>query len=117
MIGGRHSSFWTHNRRRGRPIAVGRHTYLGSEVRVAPGVEVAPFCVVALGSVLTGRYDEPLRLIGGNPATALRPLGPRDLELVTDKTRADIPDAVASADLPDDLLPAAARGPDAPDAP
>ena len=56
IIGGRNSSFWTHNRQRGRPISIGRNCYLGSEVRVAPGVEIAPFCVVALGSVLTGRY-------------------------------------------------------------
>ena len=35
IVGGRNSSFWTHNRQRGRPIAVGCHCYLGSEIRVA----------------------------------------------------------------------------------
>ena len=37
IVGGRNSSFWTHNRQRGRPIAVGCHCYLGSEIRVAAG--------------------------------------------------------------------------------
>jgi acetyltransferase-like isoleucine patch superfamily enzyme len=104
IIGGRNSSFWTHNRQRGRPIEIGCHCYLGSEVRVAPGVEVAPFCVVALGAVLTGRYPVTRSLIGGNPAVAVRPLGERDLFLITRKTRPDIPDEVARTHLTSDLL-------------
>lgn len=110
IVGGRNSSFWTHNRQRGRPVSVGRHTYLGSEIRVAPGVEVAPLCVVALGSVLSGRYDLPRTLIGGNPAIALRPLAERDLYLVTHRTRKDLPDDLATAHLPDDLRGGPAQG-------
>ncbi|HJT78387.1 MAG TPA: hypothetical protein VJ739_14385 [Gemmataceae bacterium] len=97
IIGGRNSSFWTHNRQVGRPIQVGYHCYLGSEVRVAPGVEVPPLCIVALGSVLMGRTDQPRVLLGGNPAKILRALQERDLVLLTRKTRKDIPDEVASA--------------------
>jgi hypothetical protein len=52
IIGGRNSSFCTHNRQRGRAISVGCHCYIGSEVRVAPGTGVPPLCNVALGSVL-----------------------------------------------------------------
>jgi acetyltransferase-like isoleucine patch superfamily enzyme len=92
IIGGRNSSFWTHNRQRGRSISIGRNCYLGSEVRVAPGVEIAPFCVVALGSVLTGRYQADRSLIGGNPAVVVRPLEDRDMALVCHKTRPDLPD-------------------------
>ncbi|HEX5270133.1 MAG TPA: hypothetical protein VFW33_06600 [Gemmataceae bacterium] len=109
IIGGRNSSFWTHNRQRTRPITVGCHTYLGSEIRVAPGVQVPSFSIVALGSVLTGRQDRPRVLIGGNPASVIRDLKEQDLSLVTRKTRNDIPDEVAQALLPDDLK-AYARG-------
>jgi acetyltransferase-like isoleucine patch superfamily enzyme len=111
IVGGRNSSFWTHNRQRGRRISVGCHCYIGSEVRVAPGAEVPPLCIVALGSVLTGRSSPPRSLIGGNPASVVRPLGQQDLFLIVHKTRDDIPDDVASGDFPDDLR-TAARQPD-----
>jgi acetyltransferase-like isoleucine patch superfamily enzyme len=106
IIGGRNSSFWTHNRQRGRGIAVGHHCYLGSEVRFAPGVEVAPCCIVALGSVLMGRCEEQRSLIAGNPAAVLRPLQEKDYLLVARKTRQDIPDQVANALLPRDIVTA-----------
>lgn len=114
VVGGRNSSFWTHNRQRGRPITVGRHVYLGSEVRVAPGVEVAAYSVVALGSVLTGRFAEERVLVGGNPARVVRPLSADDLFLVARKTRNDIPDSVAYDHLPDDLRRAVALPPSDP---
>jgi acetyltransferase-like isoleucine patch superfamily enzyme len=103
VVGGRNSSFWTHNRQRGRGISVGCHCYMGSEVRVAPGTEVPPLCIVALGSVLTGRPSPPRSLIGGNPASVVRPLRQHDLFLIARKTRDDIPDELSSGDLPDDL--------------
>lgn len=103
IIGGRNSSLWTHNRQRGRPIRIGAHCYLGSEVRVAPGVEVPPLCIVALDSVLSGRYPETRSLIGGNPGKVLRALREDDLFLVARKTRNDIPDEVVFATLPFDL--------------
>jgi len=101
IIGGRNSSFWTHNRQRTRGIEVGAHCYLGSEIRLAPGVEISPLSIVAIGSVLVGRYHEPRTLVGGNPATVIRPLKERDLYLVCRKTRSDIPDEVALSDLPE----------------
>jgi acetyltransferase-like isoleucine patch superfamily enzyme len=82
VVGGRNSSFWTHNRQRTRAIRIGAHCYLGSEVRAAPGVELPPCCVVALGSVLTGQYSEPRSLVGGNPASVRRPLKEHDRFLV-----------------------------------
>lgn len=110
IVGGRNSSFWTHNRQRTRPITIGCHTYLGSEIRVAPGVEIPPFSIVALGSVLTGELTRPRVLIGGNPASITRDLREQDLFLVTRKTRNDIPDAIAEAFLPDDLKALVRRG-------
>jgi acetyltransferase-like isoleucine patch superfamily enzyme len=109
IVGGRNSSFWTHNRQRGRAIVVGPHTYLGSEVRVAPGAEVPSCSIVALGSVLSGAYDTDRSLIGGNPAEVQRPLRDRDWFLVLRKTRKDIPDELAWADLPADLRALAAE--------
>ena len=111
IVGGRNSSFWTHNRQRGRPIAVGCHCYLGSEIRVAPGAEVPPFCIVALGSVLAGQFWPPRSRIGGNPASVARELQERDLVLIVHKTRDDIPDELAQTHLPEDLLEIA-RQPD-----
>jgi acetyltransferase-like isoleucine patch superfamily enzyme len=109
IIGGRNSSLWTHNRQRGRNVTIGCHCYLGSEIRIAPGTEISPFCVVALGSVLSGRHGPPRSLIGGNPATVIRTLGHRDLTLIAYKTRNDIPNEIAEASLPDDLRAAAVR--------
>jgi len=103
IIGGRHSSFWTHNRQRGRAITIGCHTYLGSEVRVAPGAELPAYSIVALGSVISGQIAQRRVLIGGNPARVVRELEDADLFLVARKTRNDIPDAVAHALLPPDL--------------
>jgi len=103
IVGGRNSSFWTHNRQRGKPITIGCHTYLGSEVRAAPGVVVPSFCIVAIGSVLIGEVKEPRTLIASNPAHVLRELTEDDLLLVVRKTRKDIPDDVARALLPEDL--------------
>ncbi len=109
IVGGRNSSLWTHNRQIGKPISVASHTYLGSEVRLAPGVAVGPFCVVALGSVLSGRFDLPRSLIGGNPGKVVRALSQDDLFLVTRKTRVDIPDDFEMTFLPEDLRVVACR--------
>lgn len=103
ILGGRNSSLWTHNRQRARPIEIGAHTYLGSEIRIAPGVKIPPYSIVSLGSVLTGEFDSARVLIGGNPASVIRPLNPRDLFLVIRKTRSDLPDDLAYIDLPPDL--------------
>ena len=102
IIGGRGSTFWTHNRQRTRAITVGEHCYLGSEIRVAPGVEVPSRCIVALGTVLMGRFATADSLIAGNPAAVMRPLKQRDMFLVTRSTRNDIPHDLAplsSADI------------------
>jgi acetyltransferase-like isoleucine patch superfamily enzyme len=92
ILGGRNSSLWTHNRQQTAPITIGDFCYLGSEIRVAPGARLAPECILALGSVLSGTVDEPRSLVGGVPARVVRPLKEEDLVLVHRKTRDDIPD-------------------------
>lgn len=103
ILGGRNSSLWTHSRQRTRPIRIGHHCYLGSDIRIAPGAVVPSFCIVALGAVLMDRFEEEFSLIGGNPARVLRPLTEGDLFLVTRRTRPDLPAEVAGALLPDKL--------------
>lgn len=109
ILGGRLSTFWTHNRQRGRPITIGCHTYLGSNVCAAPGTQIPSFSIVALGSVLSGVHREERVLLGGNPARMVRELGDEDLFLITRKTRNDIPDAVVLETLPADLHPTACQ--------
>lgn len=103
ILGGRHSTFWTHNRQRGRSIIIGCHAYLGSNICAAPGTEIPPFSIVALGSVLSGAHNQERVLLGGNPAKVVRGLDQEDLFLVARKTRNDIPDEVARRRLPLDL--------------
>ncbi len=86
VVGGRNSSFWTHSRQKTQAVTIGAHCYLGSELRVAPGVGLASFCVVALGAVLTGQYTHPHSLIGGNPAVVKRSLNERDRFFVDGRT-------------------------------
>jgi acetyltransferase-like isoleucine patch superfamily enzyme len=92
IIGGRNSSFWTHNRQRTRPITVGELTYVGSEIRVAPGGVIPSRCVVGMGSVITKELEGEYALIAGVPAKAVKPLSEEDRFLIEYKTRPDLPD-------------------------
>src|SRR6266540_5552266 len=92
ILGGRNSSLWTHNRQRTRPIEIGSLTYIGSEIRVAPGGSVSSKCIVGIGSVITSRLAEEGRLIVGVPAKAVKELDEEDKFLIERKTRADLPE-------------------------
>jgi acetyltransferase-like isoleucine patch superfamily enzyme len=91
-FGGRNSSIWTHNRRVGLPVDIGDYSYVGSEIRMAPGSAVPPFCIVGMGAVITRHLTEPYSLIVGVPAKIRRPLDASDEELLYGKTRRDLPD-------------------------
>src|SRR5947209_1195400 len=65
ILGGRNSSLWTHNRQRTRPIKIGSFTYLGSEIRVAPGGSIPSRCIVGIGSVITAELTGEEQLIAG----------------------------------------------------
>lgn len=95
ILGGRHSSIWTHNRQSTKPCTIGSHCYVGSEIRMAPGASVADRCIVGLGAVITKAMTKPEMLVAGVPAAEVRPLEAEDLVLVDRPTRRDLPDDVA----------------------
>lgn len=94
ILGGRNSSLWTHNRQMTKPITIGERTYLGSEIRIAPGCEVAPRCIVGMGAVLSGRFNAEYKLIGGVPAREIKDLDEDGRFLTERKTRSDLPDDI-----------------------
>ncbi|HLE62446.1 MAG TPA: hypothetical protein VI750_04860 [Pyrinomonadaceae bacterium] len=94
ILGGRNSSLWTHNRQRTRPIEIGSFTYLGSEIRIAPGGSIPSRCIVGIGSVVTGKLTEEENLIAGVPAKSIKVLDAEDKFLIQRKTRRDLPDEI-----------------------
>jgi acetyltransferase-like isoleucine patch superfamily enzyme len=94
IIGGRNSSLWTHNRQRTRPIAIGSFTYVGSEIRMAPGGSIPSRCIVGIGSVITGQLAGEEKLIAGVPAKVVKDLSDEDKFLIERKTRRDLPDNI-----------------------
>src|SRR5438552_5655086 len=92
ILGGRNSSLWTHNRQRTRPIKIGSFTYVGSEIRIAPGGSIPSRCIVGIGSVITGELTGEEQLIAGVPAKAIKELSDEDKVLMERKTRIDLPD-------------------------
>ena len=94
IVGGRHSSIWTHSRQWTRPIEIGNMVYMGSDVKLAPGAKLPDRTVVALGSVVVERLSRSECLIGGNPAKEIKPLDARGLKLLFRKTRKDLPDDI-----------------------
>jgi len=94
IIGGRNSSLWTHNRQRTRPIVIGSFTYVGSEIRIAPGGSFPSRCIVGIGSVITGQLSGEEQLIAGVPAKAIKELSDEDKFLIERKTRRDLPDHI-----------------------
>lgn len=90
ILGGRNSSLWTHNRQRTRPVIVGEDSYVGSEIRVAPGGVIPSRCIVGIGSVVVGELAGEYQLIAGVPARAVKPLDEDDRFLI--EHRPDLPD-------------------------
>jgi len=91
ILGGRNSSIWTHNRRKGYPVRIGDHCYVGSEIRIAPGGSIGDCCIVGIGSVITKPFSETFCLIAGVPAKIRRTLDSDDYELIFGNTRSDLP--------------------------
>ena len=92
ILGGRNSSLWTHNREETKPILIGDYSYIGSEIRVAPGAEIPSNCIVGMGAVITKKFTEEYFLIGGVPAQKVKPLDDDGKALLRYKTRPDLPD-------------------------
>lgn len=94
ILGGRNSSVWTHNRQRTQPVFVGSNTYIGSEIRMAPGSSLPANCIVGMGSVLTDTFENQYKLIAGLPAREIKDLDDDGRFLVEKKTRNDLPDGI-----------------------
>lgn len=94
ILGGRNSSIWTHNRQRTLPVTIGDYSYVGSEIRIAPGGAIPARCIVGIGSVITKRLTQDDTLIAGVPAEVVKELGEDGKFLVENKTRADLPDTI-----------------------
>ena len=90
ILGGRNSSLWTHNRQRTRPVLIGSDTYVGSEIRVAPGGVIPSRCIVGIGSVVVGELRGEYQLIAGVPARPVKPLDEDDRFLI--EHRPDLPE-------------------------
>jgi acetyltransferase-like isoleucine patch superfamily enzyme len=72
-VGGIGSQFWTHGAGvTDRDIRIGCDCYLGSAVRFAPGSMIGDNVIVAMGSVVTKKFDISKAMIGGVPATILK---------------------------------------------
>jgi acetyltransferase-like isoleucine patch superfamily enzyme len=110
IFGGRNSTIWTHNRRTGKPVEIGNHCYVGSEIRMAPGAKIPDCCIVGLGSVVTHAHEESFCLLAGVPAKKRRKLTADDRELIFGKTRNDLPEQVYPA-LDDAAAPTAISEP------
>ena len=72
-IAGIGSQFWTHGAGvTDRNIEIGPDCYIGSAVRFAPGSAVGKHVIVAMGSVVTKKFDISKAMVGGVPATVLK---------------------------------------------
>lgn len=69
-IGGYDSQFWTHGIKN-RPVVIGDNCYISSAARFAPGAEIGNNVLVALGSVVTRKFESHV-MIGGVPAKIIR---------------------------------------------
>jgi acetyltransferase-like isoleucine patch superfamily enzyme len=72
-IAGIGSQFWTHGAGvTDRDIQIGPDCYVGSAVRFAPGSAVGEHVIVAMGSVVTKKFEISKAMVGGVPATVLK---------------------------------------------
>ncbi len=94
ILGGRNSSLWTHNRQKTMPILIGSFTYVGSEIRMAPGSAIPSWSIVGMGAVITNALSEANTLIAGVPAKPIKQLSQEDHFLIERKTRLDLPDDI-----------------------
>ncbi len=94
ILGGRNSSIWTHNRQSTMPVSIGDFSYIGSEIRIAPGGSIPAKCIVGIGSVITKKFLSENQLIAGVPAKEVKELGEEGKFLTGHKTRKDLPEDI-----------------------
>ena len=72
-IAGRGSQFWTHGAGvNDRDISIGKACYIASSVRFSPGSTVSDNTLVAMGAVVTKKFDQPNIMIAGVPANIIK---------------------------------------------
>lgn len=71
-IAGRGSQFWTHGAGIQESIFIGKNCYIGSAVRFKPGTSIGDNSLVALGSVITKKFNLKNVIIAGHPAKIIR---------------------------------------------
>jgi acetyltransferase-like isoleucine patch superfamily enzyme len=72
-IAGVGSQFWTHGAGvLDRDIHIGRDSYVSSAVRFSPGSAIGDNVLVALGSVVSKRFEVDCAMLGGVPAVVLK---------------------------------------------
>lgn len=55
-------------------VKIGKHSWLGMNAVILPGVELGDFTIVAAGSVVTSSFPEGYCVIGGVPAKKIKDL-------------------------------------------
>ena len=72
-IAGIGSQFWTHGAGvTDRNVEIGSDCYIGSAARFAPGSGIGDSVIVAMGSVVTKKFEISKAMIGGVPASVLK---------------------------------------------
>lgn len=72
-IAGRSSQFWTHGAGvNDRNISIGKACYIASSVRFSPGSAISDNTIVAMGTVVTRKFNQPNVMIGGVPANIIK---------------------------------------------
>lgn len=62
------------------PISLAHDTWVSTRCMVMPGAATAPYTVVAAGSLLNKKFDEPYVLLGGSPASVKKQGVYRDMD-------------------------------------
>jgi acetyltransferase-like isoleucine patch superfamily enzyme len=77
-----------------KPIVIGDYSYVGSEIRIVPGGEIPPKCIVGIGAIITKKFEDEYKLIAGVPAKNVKDLDEEGKFLTEYKTRPDLPDEI-----------------------
>ncbi|MBK9436384.1 MAG: hypothetical protein IPN51_00035 [Chloracidobacterium sp.] len=75
-------------------MTIGDPSYIGSEIRIAPGGSIPPRCIVGIGAVITKKFERESVMIAGVPATIIKDLDEDGIFLIENKTRLDLPDNI-----------------------
>lgn len=63
------------NYTKGKPVVIGKNSWLATNCIILPGVELGEHTIVAAGAVVTKSFPEGNQIIGGNPARIIKALG------------------------------------------